>query len=102
MYLDAVIILALIIFASCWFRTFSKTVYAVAIIDIFLRLLNYISANIGIKGFHTWVVNIFPGSIPDLLDRYMNGLLLTIFIWIYVGLMVIFLFYVTRTFIRKR
>ena len=102
MYLDVVIILALIIFAFCWFRTFSKTVYAVAIIDIFLRLLYYISANIGIKGFHAWVVSIFPSSIPDLLDNYMNGILLTVFMWIYVGLMVVFLFYVTRTFIRKK
>ena len=102
MYLDVVIVLALIIFAFCWFRTFSKTVYAVAIIDIFLRLLNYISGHIGIKGFHAWVVSIFPASIPDMLDNYMNGILLTVFVWIYVGLMVVFLFYVTRTFIRKK
>lgn len=102
MYLDLVIVLVLIIIAFCWFRTFSKTVYAVAIIDIFLRLLYYISANVGIPGFYNWVRSIFPESIPGLLDNYMNGILLTIFIWIYVGLMVVFLFYVTRTFIRKK
>lgn len=102
MYLDLVIVLVLIIIAFCWFRTFSKTVYAVAIIDIFLRLLYYISANVGIAGFYSWVRRIFPESIPGLLDNYMNGILLTIFVWIYVGLMVVFLFYVTRTFIRKK
>lgn len=102
MYLDGVIILALIIFAFCWFRTFSKTVYAVAIIDIFLRLLYYISANIGIPGFYTWVRRIFPESIPGLLDNYMRGIVLTVFVWIYVGFMVIFLFYVIRTFLRKK
>jgi len=77
-------------------------VYAVGIIDIFLRLINYISANIGIPGFKSWVRGIFPSSIPGLLDRYMDGLLLTIFVWIYVCFMVVFLFYSTRTFIRKR
>ncbi len=102
MYLDAFIILALIIFAFCWFRTFSKSVYAIAIIDIFLRLLNYISANIGINGFHSWVKSIFPTSIPGLLDTYMDGVLLTVFMWIYVFFMVVFLFYVTRTFLRKK
>ena len=102
MYIDAIIVVALIIVAFCWFRSFSKTVYAVAIIDIFLRLLNYISANIGIKGFHKWVRAIFPESLPGLLDNYMSGIVLTIFVWIYVGLMVIFLFYVIRTFIRKK
>ncbi len=102
MYLDVVIVLALIVLAFCWFRTFSKTVYAIAIIDIFLRLLHYISANVGIPGFYSWVRSIFPSSIPDILDNYMNGILLTIFMWVYVFFMVVFLFYVTRTFIRKK
>lgn len=102
MYIDAIIIVALIIFAFCWFRRFSKTVYAVAIIDIFLRLINYISANIGIKGFYKWVKAIFPKSIPSLLDNYMDGIVLTVFIWIYVVLMVAFLFYVIRAFLRKK
>lgn len=102
MYIDAIIIVALIIVAFCWFRKFSKMVYAVGIIDIFLRLINYISANIGIPGFNKWVTSLFPSSMPGLLDKYMDGILLTVFVWIYVCLMVVFLFYVTRTFIRKR
>ena len=102
MYIDVIIVVALIIVAFCWFRRFSKMVYAIAIIDIFLRLINYISANIGIPGFNEWVVKIFPGSIPGLLDNYMNGILLTAFVWIYVGFMVVFLFYIIRTFVRKK
>ena len=102
MYIDGIIVVALIIVSFCWFRRFSKSVYALAIIDIFLRLLNYISANIGIPGFNGWVKSIFPTSIPGLLDNYMDGMLLTVFVWIYVILMVVFLFYVVRTFLRKR
>ena len=102
MYIDLIIIVVLIIIAFAWFRRFSKLVYAVAIIDLFLRLIYYISANIGIPGFHEWVVNVFPESIPGVLDNYMSGILLTIFVWVYVVLMVVFLFYVTRTFIRKK
>ena len=102
MYIDAIVVVALIIVAFCWFRRFSKMVYAVGIIDIFLRLLNYISTNIGIPGFNEWVRSIFPTSIPGLLDTYMDGVLLTVFVWIYVFFMVVFLFYVIRTFIRKK
>lgn len=102
MYIDAIIVVALIIVSFCWFRRLSKTVYAVAIIDIFLRLINYISANIGIKGFHKWVKSIFPVSLPELLDNYMDGVVLAVFEWIYVGLMVIFLFYIVRAFVRKK
>ncbi len=102
MYIDLIIIIVLILIAFCWFRSFSKTVYAVAMIDIFLRLITYISAHIGIKGFYTWVRSIFPASIPALLDKYMDGILLDVFVWIYVALMVVFLFYTTRIFIRKK
>ena len=102
MYLDAVIVVALIIFAVCWFRRFSKLVYAFAIIDLFLRLINYIANNIGINGFKIWVNNIFPDSIPVIINKYTNGLLCTIIMWIYVGIMVFFLGYTIRAFIRKK
>lgn len=102
MYLDAVIVVALIIFAICWFRRFSKLVYAFGIIDIFLRLLHFISSIIGIKGFYKWVKNIFPMSIPDIMDKYTSGIVYDILIWIYAGLMVFFLFYSIRSFIRKK
>ena len=102
MYIDLIIILAIIIFAFAWFRRVSKPVYAVAIIDIFLRLLYYISKNIGIKGFYPWVKSVFPSSVPNLLAHYMSGVLLDIFEWIYVGVMVMFLYYTVRTFIRKK
>lgn len=102
MYIDLIIIIVLILIAFCWFRSFSKTVYAVAMIDMFLRLLTYISSHIGISGFYTWAKSIFPASIPGLLAKYMNGILLEIFVWIYVALMVVFLFYTTRIFIKKK
>lgn len=102
MYIDLILVIAIIIFAFAWFRRVVKPVYAVAIIDIFLRLIHYISKNIGIKGFYPWVKSVFPSSIPNLLSHYMNGVLLTVFEWIYIGVMVIFLFYIVRTFIRKK
>ena len=102
MYIDAILVVALVIVAFCWFRRFSKIVYAFAIVDIFLRLLDYIANNIGIKGFDKWVNKVFPNSIPDIIDKYTNGILCDILVWIYIGLMVFFLFYTIRSFIRKK
>ena len=102
MYLDAVIVVALIIFAFCWFRRFIKFVYAFAIIDMFLRLIHFVASLFKIKEFTRWVNNIFPGSIPSIMDKYTNGVLYTILLWIYAGLMVFFLGYTIRAFIRKR
>ena len=66
MYLDAVIVIALVIVALCWFRSFSKFIYAFAIIDIFLRLIDYIANHIGITGFDTWVNMVLPNSITSI------------------------------------
>ena len=102
MYLDLVIVIALILFAVCWFRSFSKSVYAFAIIDIFLRLLHYIAQNLHIKEFTRWVNNIFPKSIPAIIETYSKGVVYTILIWVYIVIMVFFLGYTIRTFIRKK
>ena len=95
-------VVVLIIVSFAWFRRFSKPVYAIAIIDIFFRLIHFISKNIGIPGFHKSVKLIFPSSIPDMFSNYMKGTVLNIFVWIYVVFMIIFLFYTVRSFIRKK
>ena len=102
MYIDLIIVFVLIIIAFAWFRRFSKIVYSIAIVDIFFRLIHYISKNIGIPGFYGWVKAIFPESVPALFGHYMRGIVLNIFVWIYVGLMVFFLFYTIRVFLRKK
>ena len=102
MYLDLVIVIALIIFAICWFRSFSKSVYAFGIIDIFLRLIHFVALNLGIKEFRRWVGHIFPKSIPAIIDSYSSGVVYTILIWVYIIVMIFFLGYTIRTFIRKK
>lgn len=102
MYLDVVIVVALVIFAVCWFRRFSKLVYAFAIIDLFLRLIHYVAELFKIKDFTNWVNNIFPRSIPSIMAKYSSGVLYTILIWIYAALMVFFLGYTIKAFLKKR
>lgn len=102
MYIDLIIIVALIIIAFGWFRRFSKAVYALAIIDIFLRLINCLADNLGVKEFNRFVDSVFPNSVPDILGNYASGILYTVFFWIYLILMICFLAYTIRVFIRKR
>ena len=102
MYLDVVIVVALIVFAFCWFRRFSKFVYAWAIIDMFLRLIHFVASLFKNAGFTRWVNSIFPASIPSIMDKYTNGILYTILLWVYAGLMAFFLGYTVRAFIRKK
>lgn len=83
-------------------RTFSGFVYAVAMVDIFLRLLAFIKVKLlsgSVVGFlNKW----FPASMPAVIDKYTNGIVCEVLIWVYVGIMIVFLFYTIRTFINKK
>ena len=102
MYLDAIIVLALVIFVFCWFRKFSKFVEAWAIVDIFLRILHFVANNIGIPEFAKWANNTLPASIPSIISNYCSGVIEFILLWIYVILMGIFLYYCVHRLIKKK
>ena len=102
MYLDVIIVLAIVIFVFCWFRKFSKFVEAWAIVDIFLRIFHFVANNIGIKDFARWANKTLPSSIPGIISKYCSGTIEFIFLWIYVILMGIFLYYCIYKLIKKR
>lgn len=100
--MDAFLVLVIIIFSICWFRKFSKVVYAIASIDILLRICNFLAHNINIKELAIFFDKYFADSIPAVIAKYANDSLYLILVWAYVIVMIVFLFYTIRTFIRKR
>ncbi|MBR1386472.1 MAG: hypothetical protein IJ568_06550 [Bacilli bacterium] len=98
MYIDLIIVIVLLLLVIFVFRKFSSFVYALAIIDIFLRIIDYLRLNVPLKELG----NIFPSNIPAILDKYTDGMLLQILMWIYVFIYVCFLVYITNYFIHKR
>ena len=102
MYLDVIIVLAIVIFVFCWFRKFSKFVEAWAIVDIFLRIIHFVANNIGIPDFAKWANKTLPSSIPNIISNYSSGVLELILTWIYVILMSIFLYYCIYKLIKKK
>lgn len=101
--MDALIIV-IIIFLAIFFvkRTFSGVIYAFAITDIFLRLMTFVKYHISAKDISNIIGKYLPESIPNIMAKYTNGVLYQILLWIYFAVMVIFLFYIVRTFIRKK
>lgn len=101
--MDALIIV-LIIFIAVFFvkRTFSGVIYAFAIVDIFLRIMTFIKYNISEKDISNLIQKYLPENIPAIISKYTDGVLTTILLWIYLIAMAIFLFYIIRTFIRKK
>lgn len=100
--MDLAIILILIILTIIFMRKFSNIVYLICIIDIFLRLLHNLEKMRGVREFSILVNKYFHNSILDIASSYTSGIFYTIISWVIFGIYVVFLFYVIRTFFRKK
>ena len=100
--MDGIIVIILLIVVGFYYRKFDKVIMAVGIIDIFLRLFNYLINNIQINGISEYIEKYLPGSIPSIINNYTEDILANLLMWIYVIFMGIFLFYVVRYFIKKK
>ena len=78
----------------------SNIFLAFGLIDIFLRLINYIG-NHTIKEVSDIVNKIFPNSIASIITHYTSGTLADILMWGYVLLMIIFFCQVCKMFIKR-
>ena len=74
----------------------------VAIIDIFLRLFNYIISNIQINGISEYIEKYLPASIPSIIGNYTTDIIYNILMWLYVICMAIFLGYTVKYFFKKK
>lgn len=100
--MDGIIVVALIVVIVFYFRRVDKIVTGVAIIDIFLRIFNYIITNIEINGISEHVEKYLPTSIPGVINIYTSGVISDILMWVYVVCMTIFLFYTIKRFFLKK
>jgi len=100
--MDLIIVLVIITVVILGFRKFSNFVYCIAIIDIFLRILEFIKFNLPIPEIKIFIAQYFPSSIPSLINKYSSGVLNTAIMWCYVIIFIIFEYYTIRAFFRKK
>lgn len=100
--MDLVILLVLIGIVVFIFKKFSSFIYFIAVIDIFLRIITFIKLQISNSEIYSFLNRYIPTSIPGILNTYSSGILNTILIWLYVIGMIIFEFYIIRTFFKKK
>ena len=102
MYIDLVVLILLIVGIIMYTRNFSSFVFITAIIDILLRILFFIRTHVGLPDFNNFVSRYFPESMFGLIDKYTGGDINIILKWIFVIIMIFFLFYVTKIWIKKK
>lgn len=102
MYIDLVILIALVVIVIMFFKRFSSFVFFMAIIDIFLRILTFIKNNIGLPDVSALIGKYLPESIFGIINKYSTGTINLLFKWAFVIIMIIFLSYIIKIFINKK
>lgn len=101
--MDVIILIAVIVlFVFLFKKTFSSFVYAVAITDIFFRIVTYLKIKLTSGSLYSFLDKNIPSCIPDVIEKYTNYEFSIVLIWGYVILMIVFEFYAIRTFMHKK
>ena len=101
--MDVIILIAVIVlFVFLFKRTFSSFVYAVAVTDIFFRIVTYLKIKLTSGELYTFLDKYIPSKVPAVIEKYTNGAFCEVLIWGYVILMIVFEFYAIRIFMKKR
>ena len=98
--MDIVIIFIILLIVALVFKKLSNVIIFFGLIDILLRILDYIGNNT-IKEVNNVINSVFPNSIPAIISNYSTGILETTLIWVYVILMILFVFYVFKMLIHR-
>ena len=99
--MDAIIFLILLVVVIIFFKRFSNTVFFVAIFDILLRILTFLRDNT-FKEVKTFLSKYIPENIPHIISKYTHGTFYTLLVWLYAIIMMTFLYYVIRIFIKRK
>lgn len=102
MYVDLIVVIALLLIVIFCFRRFSSFVYAYAIIDIFLRILHFIEVNVKVPELQNLISKYFSDSIETIIMGYTSGIIETILLWVNTIIYAIFLGYIVKIFIHKK
>lgn len=102
MNFDVVLLIILIVAGICFFRKLDASVYFIASLDIFFRILTFIANNIGLPDVSKFIKTYFPESIPAVIAKYTDGVFTTVLMWVYVIMFAIFLFYTIKILWKKR
>lgn len=96
-----VVVLVVLAVVVMIFRKFSSFVYYICMVDILLRILDFIANNVPVKFLSDFINTYIPNSVNHIIDIYTSGIFTTVLIWAVVIIYAIFDYYIIRTFWHK-
>ena len=98
--MDILIIFIILLIVALVFKRASNVIIFFGLIDVFLRILDYIGNNT-IESVNEIINKIFPDSIPAIIKVNSSGILESILMWGYILLMLLFVYYVFRMLLHR-
>ncbi|MBP5684077.1 MAG: hypothetical protein J6X02_02340 [Bacilli bacterium] len=98
--MDIVIIFIILIVAALVFKRVDNTIIAFGLIDVFLRIVNFIGNNTT-RAINSIINKYLPSSIEAVIRNHTSGSLETIIVWLYILLMILFWYHVLRMLIHR-
>lgn len=83
-------------------RKINSLVYFIPIIDIGLRIINFLKLNINSIELTNFFNQYVPSSIPNVIDKYTSGFFNEFLMWVYVIIFIIFEIKLIGTFIKRK
>lgn len=100
--MDLVILIVILTIVVIAFKKFSSFVYFMVIIDLFLRIITELGVRLGIYEINHFISTYIPSSIPSILSKYASDIFLTVLMWGYLAIYVIFEVYIIKSFMKKK
>lgn len=100
--MDIIFIVVLILIMFFVVRKINSIVYFIPIIDIGLRIVNFLKLNLNSPEITEFLNKNIPTSIPNIVDKYTSGVFNEILIWIYVVIFIIFEIKLISTFLKRK
>lgn len=100
--MDLIVFLVLVALVIFLLRDIKWVTYLIGIVEIFLRLVDYIANHLGIDEVADFVNKNIPGSIFEILAKYSSGLFYDVLSWILIVFFVWFLIYLINYLFRAK
>ena len=102
MYIDLIVLILFFVVVIFYSRRFQTYIIGFAMTDIFFRVLDFLKNNVPIKGIKGELSKYVPESIPSMIYKYTDGTISTALVWVYVGVMIVFLYFIVKIFIKRK
>lgn len=100
--MEAIIIILIILILILLFkRTFSSVIYSIVIVDVFLRLVDFLKTGITFEGQLGTFFNSIPASLSAVITHTTGGIISTLLLWVLFIVYVLFEYYIIDTFLKK-